>query len=142
MSIHRIPDRYLNTTIYIFRNTGTIDSVGDQTLTKETAYSSVKANIQPQTSDVEFEVQGTIQRQTHAAYINRIEGSVVRQIQPADIVLDEETGMSHVVLGIEEPQAANRRITDSHHIKLILKNTTGYFDTTKFKTLTVRAKII
>jgi len=48
MSIHNIPSRFLNTTIDIFRDTGTINSVGDQDLTTETAYFSVAANIQPQ----------------------------------------------------------------------------------------------
>ena len=142
MSIHKIPSRYLNTTINIFRETGVIDSVGDQTLTRETAYYSVKANIQPQVSDVEYEFQGRVQRQTHAGYINRVESEVVRQINPGDIVLDEETGLSHIVLGIKVLQAGNRRITDSHHIKLILKNTTGYFDITKFKTIGAKGKII
>ena len=141
MSIHKIPDRYLNTTIDIFRDTGTIDSVGDQALARETAYYSVKANIQPQTSDVEYELQGKIEHQTHAAYINRVENEIVKQINPGDIVLDEETGMYHIVLGIEVFQAANRIITDSHHIKLILKNTTGYFDTARFKTVSAKAQI-
>ncbi len=85
--------------------------------------------------------KGRVQMQTHAAYINRVENEIVRQIKPGDIVLDEETGMYHIVLGIEVLQAGNRIITDSHHIKLILKNTTGYFDTAKFKTVTARAKI-
>jgi len=141
MSIHKIPERFLNTTVHIFRDTGVIDSVGDQALSRETAYYSVKASIQPQSSDVEYEIQGRVQMQTHAAYINRVENEIVRQIKPGDIVLDEETGMYHIVLGIEVLQAGNRRITDSHHIKLILKNTTGYFDTAKFKTVTARAKI-
>ena len=141
MSIHKIHERYLNTTIYIFRETGVVDSVGDQALTKKTAYHSVKVNIQPQTSDVEYELRGKIQYQTHAAYINRVENEITRQIKPGDIVLDEETGMYHIVLGIEILQAGNRRITDSHHIKLILKNTTGYFDTAKFETVTAKAKI-
>jgi len=141
MSIHNIPSRFLNTTIDIFRDTGTINSVGDQDLTTETAYFSVAANIQPQKSEVEYNLQGKINYQTHAAYINRIESDVTRQIKPGDIVLDEETGEYYIVLGIEVLQAGNRTITDSHHIKLNLKNTTGYFDTAKFKTLTSKAQI-
>ena len=141
MSIHNIPSRFLNTTIDIFRDTGTIDSVGDQDLATETAYFSVAANIQPQKSEVEYNLQGKINYQTHAAYINRVESDVTRQIKAGDIVLDEETGEYHIVLGIEVLQAGNRTITDSHHIKLILKNTTGYFDTAKFKSLTAKAQI-
>lgn len=142
MSIHKIPDRYLKDTISIFRDTGTIDSVGDQTLSRETAYYSVKANIQPQKSDVEYELQGKINYQTHSGYINKVKDSIVKEIKPGDIVLVEDTGASYIVLGIQISEAANRRITDSHHIKLILKSTTGYFDTTKFKTATAKAKII
>ncbi len=59
MSVHKIPSRYLNTTVHIFRDTGVIDSVGDQALSRETAYYSVKASIQPQSSDVEYEIQGS-----------------------------------------------------------------------------------
>jgi len=141
MSIHNIPDRYLNTNINIFRQTGTMDSVGDQTLTTETAYYSIKANIQPKTSDVEYELQGKIHYQTHVCYISRVENTVIRQINAGDIVLDEETGMYYIVLGIKVLQAGNRIITDSHHIKLVLKNTTGYFDTARLKSLTAKAQI-
>jgi len=116
--------------------------VGDPDVTKSLAYAEIKANVQPQRSDVDYEIQGKIHRQTHAAYLNRVENSIVREIEPGDIVLDEETGLSHLALGIQILQSANPGITDSHHIKLILKTTTGYFDgLTKFKTTTVKAKI-
>jgi len=141
MSIHNIPNRFLNTTIDIFRNVGTVDSVGDQSLSRETAYYSVKANLQPKTSEVEYELQGRIEYQTHTVYINKVVNNIVKQIKPGDIVLDEETGMYYSVLGIEVFQAPNREISDSHHIRLILKNTTGYFDTAKFETLVAKAKI-
>jgi len=106
------------------------------------AYQSIKASVQPQKSDVDYDIQGRIHRQTHAAYLNRVEDSVIREIKPGDIVLDEKTGLSHLALGIQVLQAANPIITDSHHIKLILKTVTGYFEgLTKFKTTTVKAKI-
>lgn len=142
MSIRKIPNRYLTTTIYIYRESTAIDAVGDQDVVKSLAYQSIKASVQPQVSDVDYELQGRIHRQTHAAYLNRVENSVIREIKPGDVILDEETGLSHLVLGIQVLQAGNKRITDSHHIKLILKTTTGYFEgLTKFKTLTSRAKI-
>jgi len=142
MSILKIPNRYLNTILYIFRESIALDAVGDPDVTKSLAYQSIKANVQPQRSDVDYEIQGKIHRQTHAAYLNRVEDSIVREIEPGDIVLDEETGLSHLALGIQILQSANPGITDSHHIKLILKTTTGYFDgLTKFKTTTVKAKI-
>lgn len=142
MSIRKIPSRYLNTTIHIFRESAVTDAVGDQDVTKELAYYSVETNIQPQESEAEFEYQGKVHRQTHAARLNKVKNSVIREIKTGDIVLDEETGMSYIVLGVEVLQAASRNISDSHHIKLILKHTTGYFDNTKFKTMTVKAKIV
>lgn len=141
MSIRRIPSRYLDTTIHIFRESAVTDAVGDQDVTKEMAYYSVEANIQPQESEMEFDYQGKVHRQTHAARLNRVKSSIIREIKTGDIVLDEETGMSYIALGIEVLQAANRSISDSHHIKLILKHATGYFDNTKFKTMTAKAKI-
>ena len=142
MSIRKIPNRYLNTTIHIFRESVALDTVGDSDVTKSLAYQSIKASVQPQRSEIEYEIQGKIHRQTHSAHLNRVESSVIREIEPGDIVLDEETGLSHLALGIQILQAANPGITDSHHIKLILKTTTGYFDgLTKFKTTTVKAKI-
>ena len=142
MSIRKIPSRYLDTTIYIFRESAVTDAVGDQDITKKLAYHSVEANIQPQESEAEFEYQGKVHRQTHAARLNRVKNSVIREIKTGDIVLDEETGMNYIALGVEVLQAANQNISDSHHIKLILKHTTGYFDNTKFKTVTTRAKIV
>ena len=142
ISIHKIPDQYLTTNLYIFRESVALDAVGDSDVTKSLAYAEIKANVQPQKSDVDYEVQGRIHRQTHAAYLNRVEDSVIREIKPGDIVLDEETGLSHLALGIQVLQAGNKTITDSHHIKLILETTTGYFEgLTKFKTTTVKAKI-
>lgn len=142
MSIHRIPERYLNTTIHIFRESAVVDAVGDQDISLNLAYYSVKANVQPRTSDVDFEIQGRIHRQTHAAYFNRVEDEDIRQIQAGDIVLDEETGERYIALGIEVQQASNRRITDSHHIKLNLKTMTGQFEgLVKFQTTQAKAKI-
>jgi len=125
MSIRRIPDRFLNTTIYIYRDTTSIDEIGDLDTVKTLAYYSVKANIQSEASDVQYEIQGRIHYQTDKAYINRVEDSISREIHPGDYVWDMETGNSYVILGIQMWQAANRNIGDSHHYKLILKRMTG-----------------
>jgi len=143
MSIRRIPDRYLKDTLYIYRESATIDAVGDFDTVKSLAYGQMKANVQPQTSEAEYDIQGTIHKQTHSAYFNRFVDGVKREIILGDIVLREDTGKSFLVIGIQELEGANPMITDSHHFKLILKRTTGYFEgITQFKMVTSRAKIV
>jgi hypothetical protein len=102
-----------------------MDSIGDLTTSQSLAYASIKANIQAKKSDTEFEVHGKVHMQDHVARFNRVEDSVLRQIVIGDIVLDQETNIRYIVLGIENWQAANVSITDSHHIKLNLKAITG-----------------
>lgn len=142
MSIRRIPDRYLKDTIHIYRESEVVDSVGDYDVSQALAYAELKANLQPQTSEVDFNIQGKIHRQTHAAYLNKVENEIVREIRPGDVVLCQDSGLTFIALGVQEWEAANRNITDSHHIKLILKTMTGKFTgLTRFKTVTVKAKI-
>lgn len=141
MSIRKLPDRYLNTILYFWRETETKDSVGDFDTVKSLAYSEVKARVTPQESLIEYELQGRVHRQTHAAYFNRYDNGNYREIKPGDLALDKETGMNYMILSIQEFQNANPAIDDSHHYKLVLKNTTGYFDKTEFKTVTSKAKI-
>ena len=142
MSIREIPERYLNDTIFIYRQSEVIDDVGDFDVSQSLAYASLNANLQPQKSDVEFELQGKIHLQSHSAYINRVENDIIRQIKSGDIVISQDTGLNFIVLGIEEWETAIRQITDSHHIKLLLKTMTGTFDVTEFKTMTVKGKIV
>jgi hypothetical protein len=142
MSIHRIPDRYLNTTIHIFRENTTIDSIGDYATSQDLAYASLKANVQPKLSEAVFEINGIIHRQDHVAYINRVEDSVIRDIHINDIALDEETRIRYRILGVENWQAANPSITDSHHIKIILKSTTNSLkEQLEVQSLTSKGKI-
>ena len=142
MSIRKIPARYLTTKLYIYRQDTVIDTVGDQDIVKSLAYAELPASVQPATTNIEYELQGIIHKQTHNAYINRVEAGVIREIKPTDLVIDMETGLSWMILGIQTLQAGQESVTDSHHIKIILKQTTGYYDTTKFKTTTSKAKII
>ena len=116
--------------------------MGDQDVVKSLAYAELEASVQPQTTDIDYEVQGVIHRQTHAAFINRFESGTAREIRPTDLVIDMETGLNWMILGIQTLQAGQKSVTDSHHIKIILKQTTGYFDTTEFNTVTSKAKII
>ena len=142
MSIHKIPKRFLTTKLYIYRQNTTIDDVGDYDVVKSLAYGALDANVQPQTTDIDYKMEGVVHRQTHAAYINRFESGVLTEIRPTDVVIDMETGLNWMVLGIQNLQAAEKTISDSHHIKIILKQTTGYYDKTKFKTVTSKAKIV
>ena len=125
MSIHKIPDRYLNTTIHIFRESAVTDSVGDLSTSLSLAYTSLKANVQPKVDDAQFEIQGRVHVQDHVAYINYYEGDAVRDIHIGDQVYDEKTTKRYMVLGVENWQAANVSITDSHHVKIIMKAVSG-----------------
>ena len=122
MSIHRIPDRFLNTTLHFFRESFAIDEIGDLKKNAQIlAYASVKANVQASKVDTQFELQGRIYIQDHVAYINRIEGSETREILVGDIAYDQETEVKYLVIGTELWQSMRNNITDSHHIKVILK---------------------
>ena len=125
MSTRRIPDRYLNTTLHIFRESTAIDSIGDYATSMNLAYASLKANVQPKNSDLEFDLHGKVHRQDHVGFINRVEDSIVRSIIPGDIAFDQKTRIRYTILGVKPWQYPNPAITDSHHITLILKAMTG-----------------
>jgi len=125
MSIHNIPNHFLNTTLEIYGEQTQLDDVGDTQTVLTNKYSAVKANIQPSKDETEFAYQGSVHVRDHVAYINRMEDTTFRDIKIGFVVADNETGLRYLVLGIEEWQSANVNITDSHHIKLILKNLSG-----------------
>jgi len=102
-----------------------MDSIGDLTTSQSLAYASIKANIQPVQDKVEFSLNGRVHIQSHVAFINRVENSVLRQILPGDIALDEETAIRYIVLGVENWQSASPNITDSHHIEIGLEAISG-----------------
>ena len=131
MSIHRIPNNYLNTTLHFFRESFSFDDVGDLKKDAQSlAYSSIKGNVQAsakmgENAQTEFEIHGRMYIQDHIAYINRIEDDVERFILPGDIMYDQETEIKYIVLGTEVWQSARNSINDSHHIKVILKSQSG-----------------
>lgn len=145
MSIHNIPDRYLNTIINIFRNSEVVNDIGDIITTKAVAYASIKANVQVglrDTVEVKYEIQGRTYTQDHVAYLNRVDGGILRQILPGDIAVDTETRTQYMILAIQEWQSANPNITDSHHIKLMLKAVTGFpGDELASKTIATKGRI-
>jgi len=143
MSIHQIPDRYLNTNLHIFRESTIADDVGDLATSLNLAYASLKANVQPNNDDIKFEIQGRVHIQDHVAYINRIESDVIRDIHNGDIAYDQETTIRYMVLGVEVWQAADNKLEDTHHIKLRLKAISGVpKEQLNVATMTVKAKIL
>ena len=143
MSIRKIPSRFLTTTIHIFRESTAIDSVGDLATSLSLAYASLKANVQPKIDDTQFEFQGSIHVQDHIAYINYYEGNAIRDIHIRDQVYDQETTKRFMVLGVENWQAANVNITDSHHVKIIMKAVSGVPEKdTQVTTISAGGKII
>jgi len=143
MSIHNIPDRYLNTTIHIFRETTVPDSVGDLTSSLNLAYASLKANVQPKVDDIDFEIQGQNHRQDHVGYVNRVESSVIRDIHNGDVAFDEETRTRYMILGVEVWQAADNKLEDTHHIKLRLKAMSSVpAEQIEVETITTKGNII
>ena len=140
MSIHNIPDRYLNTTIHIFREATVKDSVGDLATSLNFAYTSLKANVQPKLEDTEFKIQGKVYIQDHIAYINRVEDSITRNIINGDYAYDEESETSYIILGVEVWQAADNKLEDTHHLKLILKSVSGLREVVATQTVTTQAK--
>lgn len=140
MSIHLIPDRYLNTTIHIFRESAIKDDVGDLSTSLNFAYTSLKANVQPKLDDTQFEIQGRIHIQDHVAYINRVEQGILRNINNGDIAFDEESKIRYIVLGVEVWQAADNKLEDTHHIKLRLKSVSGLPEAGAVEIITITAK--
>ena len=140
MSIHNIPDRFLNTTIHIFREATVKDSIGDLSTSLSYAYTSLKANVQPKLDDTQFEIQGKIHVQDHVAYINRVENSVIRNILNGDYAYDEESKISYIILGVEVWQAADNKLEDTHHSTLRLKFVTGLPEVLANQNITTTAK--
>ena len=131
MSIHKIPEKYLNTTLHFFRESFELDDVGDlKKNAKELAYSSISGNVQASqrtgvNAHTEYTIGGRVYVQDHVAYINRIEDDVEREILPGDIMYDQETEIQYIVLGTEVWQSTRKSVTDSHHVKVILKALSG-----------------
>jgi len=133
MSIRRIPDRYLNTTLHIVRDIETLDEVGDAETVRQIAYGSILANVQPASrlgsrEEISYETHGKVIYQTHKAYFNRFQDGVKRIVRAGDYAIDLETMTHYLVLSALEYQASNQGLSDTHHYKLILATTDGEFN--------------
>jgi len=134
----------LNTTLHFFRESFEFDDVGDLKKNAQTlAYSSVEGNVQASATSTEYVVGGKVYVQDHIAYINRMGGGTEREILPGDIMYDRETEIKYIVLGVEVWQSTRNSITDSHHIKIILKALSGLpkDDPSVINTITSKASI-
>lgn len=146
MSIRRIPDRLLNTTLHIVRDVSSLDEVGDAETVKQLAYGSIRANVQSaflfgSRQEVEVELNGVLYKQTHSAYFNRFSDGVKRNIIPGDYAIDLETMKHYLVIAVLDYQAANRGIDDSHHIKLLMRTMDEEFNIEQSKSVTSKARI-
>lgn len=146
MSLRRIPDRYLNTTLHIIRDVATLDEVGDADTVRQLAYGSIKANVQAaflfgKRQEVEIDVNGKLYKQTHSAYFNRFQDGVQRVVKPGDYAIDLEQNKHYMILAVLEYQAANRGISDSHHIKLLMRTMDQEFNVQQSVEITSKARI-
>lgn len=146
MTLHRIPTRFLNTTLHIVRDVATLDDIGDTETVKTLAYGSILANVQPfgggrNNIQIAYEVHGKVYQQSHVAYFNRFIDEVKRKIYPGDYAIDIETDMHYLILAVLDYQSSRQSISDSHHIKLIMTTADGRFDIEQNKTLTSKASI-
>jgi len=141
MSIYKIPNRFLNTTISIYRESATVDSVGDFDTTETVPYASIPANIQSKRSDLTFELQGKVHYQSHLCFINRYDPTV-REIEVGDYALDIETGLKHLVLGVQPKQTPRKYVNNSGYLKLSLEHIgDSRFQYTRTKTATTKGYI-
>ena len=125
MSLTQISNRALNTKADISRLSTARDEVGEYNESEATIYSNIPASIQPQTSDLEFTIQGKAHRQTHACYLNRVFNGANLSIHVGDMLYDQERTEKHLVISVEVFEASNINTTSGHHIKLILERITG-----------------
>ncbi len=121
MSIRKIPNRYLNTTINIYRESTAVDDVGDFDVTETVPYASIPANIQPKRSELTFELQGKLRRQSHVGYLNKYDPTV-REIKSGDYVVDIETGLKHLILGVRHEQTPRKYVKNSGYLRLALEH--------------------
>ena len=139
MSRQKIPDKYLNTIVNIYRQTTTKDVIGEFDVEEALQYASVPALVLPERSELEFNIQGKVFFQTDACYINRYDPTL-RTPLAGDYTLDLETDKKYLILGVENQQSMRKSITDSCHIKLRMRYVSGV-KAIGLETLTAKGKI-
>lgn len=141
MSFRKIPNRFLNTTINIYRESTAVDGVGDFDVTESTPYTAVLANVQPKFSDLEFMLQGKLHRQTHLCYINKYDPTE-KDIKTGDFLLDTEAELKHLVIGIQHFQTPREEVSNSGHYRLSLEHIgDARYQYTKTQTIAAKAWI-
>jgi len=122
MSLEKILDKALNTTINVTRETKTVSSIGEQYTSETTAiYSAMPANIQQESSMIEFETEGIVHRQTHRCFLSRYYSDAEVTIIVNDMIADIERSVTYRVVSVEAMMVGNLNISESHHIKLGLE---------------------
>lgn len=141
MSYRKIPNRFLNTLVNVYRESTAIDSVGDFDVTESVPYAAVLANVQPKFSDLEFMLQGKVHRQTHLCYINKYDPTE-KEIKTGDFLLDTEAGLKHLVIGVQHFQTPREEISNSGHYRLSIEHIgDARYQYTRTKTITAKGYI-
>jgi hypothetical protein len=127
MSKDFINQKLLRSLVSVYRKSLTVSDIGDFAETADTlVYSSLPAFIQPRTSDLSYEIEGNTHFQTHIGYVNNLLNGSAVVIKVGDTIADPESGIKHIVIGIEDFRVADADISGVHHFKLILEAVGDY----------------
>lgn len=139
----QIPRQFLDTTISVYKKTNTQDSVGDMTQATSMVYSGIPANIQPDTSQISFDLQGITHIQTHFCFINTYDESGTKyELRPSHEIMDDEKGNRYLILGIEWIEAGHKQIEKGGYMELALKHISDErYEVVTKKTVKVKARI-
>ena len=139
----QIPSQFLDTTMSIYEKVNTQDNVGDMTSTTSMLYSEIPANIQPDDSRIAFDLQGITHIQTHFCFINTYdENNNKYEIKPSHEVMDCETGLRYIILGIEKYNAGHKRMEKGGYSELALKHISdNRYETVTRQATTTKARI-
>jgi len=139
----RIPSKFLDTKISVYRKTNTQDNVGDTVQTTSLIYNEIQANLQPDDSQITYDLQGVTHIQTHFGFINTYdENDTKYEILPSDEILDTETGLRYLILGIEHYTTGLSRIEKGGYTELALKHIAdSRYETVTRKTISTKARI-
>jgi len=118
MSLEGIISRYFNTTVTVQRRANTLTSTGSFTAVWNTIASALPASVQSMSvTELDALSQGKEYTATNKAYtpLN------VVTIKNGDRIIDDETGLTHEVVGVLTFKASRSDIAIGHHYKLLLE---------------------
>ncbi len=139
----RIPSRFLDTKISVYEKTNAQDDVGNTVQTTSLLYSEILANLQPDDSQITHDIQGITHIQTHFCFINTYDDNNTKyEIKPSHEILDTETGLRYLILGIEDYTVGLVKIEKGGYTELALKHIADdRYETITRKTAASKARI-